>query len=165
MDRLHAPWRIDYLKAEPEEGCILCNAANADDDRRALVLYRGKHAFVILNKYPYTNGHLMVTPHAHVGDIQEIAPEVWTEIMTLCQQCCRALEQTCRPHGFNLGLNIGRVAGAGVEGHLHMHVVPRWNGDVNFMPVLADARVISQHIEESYEELAAVLRGIIEPSE
>jgi len=162
MDRLHAPWRIDYLKAEPESGCVLCNAIGRGDDRAALVLHRGENAFVIMNKYPYTNGHLMVAPYAHLGDLQAIVPAVWTEVMELCQLCCRALAIASRPHGFNLGLNIGRVAGAGVENHLHMHVVPRWNGDVNFMPVLADARVISQHIEETYDELAKVFLELTE---
>ncbi|NLH50090.1 MAG: HIT domain-containing protein [Myxococcales bacterium] len=154
MDRLNAPWRIDYIKSEKEEGCVFCNALRAADDRRMLILHRGRQAFVIMNKYPYTNGHVMVAPYAHLGSIAEITPEVWAEIMSLAQQAVQAIETTSKPHGFNLGINVGRVAGAGVEGHLHLHIVPRWNGDVNFMTVLADCRVINQHIEETYAALA-----------
>ena len=154
MDRLNAPWRIDYIKSEKEEGCVFCNALRAADDRRMLILHRGRQAFVIMNKYPYTNGHVMVAPYAHLGSIAEIAPEIWAEIMSLAQQAVQAIEATSKPHGFNLGINVGRVAGAGVEGHLHLHIVPRWNGDVNFMTVLADCRVINQHIEETYAALA-----------
>jgi ATP adenylyltransferase len=164
MDRLYAPWRMTYIKGEKEEGCVLCRAAQAADDRAVLVLERGRHAFVVLNKYPYTNGHLMVSPYAHVGAMGDLAPEVWTEMMTLTQLCVRALDAVSGPHGYNIGINVGRVAGAGVEDHLHLHVVPRWNGDVNFMPVLADCRVINQHIEESYQVLAAALAQLKQPA-
>jgi len=164
MDILNAPWRIDYIKSEKQEGCVLCNAARAADDRESLVLARGAKAFIMMNKYPYTNGHLMVAPYDHIGEITAIAPDVWTEIMTLAQMAVRALEATSRPHGFNLGVNVGRVAGAGVEDHLHLHVVPRWLGDVNFMPVLAQARVLNQHIGETYIALAAALAQLKDAS-
>jgi ATP adenylyltransferase len=157
MDTIQAPWRIDYIKGEKSGGCILCDAAKSDDDRKSLVLARGALAFVMMNKYPYTNGHLMVSPYAHIGAITEIPPEMWTEIMTLAQLAVRALEATAQPHGFNLGINVGRVAGAGVQDHLHLHIVPRWTGDVNFMPVLADVRVVNEHIEETYLALARAL--------
>ncbi|MDP8221985.1 MAG: HIT domain-containing protein [Candidatus Lernaella stagnicola] len=162
MDRIFAPWRIDYIKADqPEEGCVLCNAAQADDDAEKLVLHRGVHAYVIMNKYPYTNGHLMVSPYAHLGEMTALSTEMWAEVMELTTLCVRALEMYGRPHGFNIGMNIGRVAGAGVEGHLHMHVVPRWNGDVNFMPVLADVRVINEHIGETFAALRRAFEELI----
>lgn len=154
MNRMQAPWRIDYIKAAKEEGCVLCQALQRGNDRESLILQRNELAFVIMNKYPYTNGHLMVAPNEHLGDMTEVRPEVWREVMVLSQLCVRALDEVAQPHGYNLGINVGRVAGAGVLGHLHLHVVPRWNGDVNFMPVLAEVRVINQHIEEMYEDLA-----------
>jgi len=154
MNRMQAPWRIDYIRSAKEEGCILCGALEKGDDRGSLILHRGERAFVIMNKYPYTNGHLMVAPNEHLGDITEVRPEVWQEVMVLSQKCVRALDAVAQPHGYNLGINVGRGAGAGGLGHVHLHVVPRWNGDVNFMPVLANVRVINQHIEEMYEDLA-----------
>jgi ATP adenylyltransferase len=164
MDLLQAPWRIDYIKGERPEGCVLCNALASRDDRESLVLLRGVDAFVLLNRYPYTNGHLMIAPKSHLGSVAAIRPEVWTEIMTLMQVGVRALEAVSSPHGFNIGLNVGRAAGAGVEDHLHLHVVPRWNGDVNFMPVLAETRVINQHIEETYAALVEALAKLQAPA-
>jgi ATP adenylyltransferase len=158
---MHAPWRIDYIKAEMEDGCVLCTAAGSADDREKMVVHRGRDAYILMNKYPYTNGHLMVAPYAHLGSVAAITPEVWTEIMTLTQLGVAALERTSAPHGFNIGMNIGRMAGAGVEGHLHMHIVPRWNGDVNFMPVLADVRVVNQHIEEAYDALIGAIAELL----
>jgi len=154
MDRMHAPWRIGYIKGEKEEGCIFCTRPKLTDDRKNLILLRGETCFVMMNKYPYINGHLMVAPYEHIGRVEELPVAVWADIMAMAQQCVRALEMTMKPHGYNLGVNIGRVAGAGMEDHVHLHIVPRWNGDVNFMPVLADCRVISQHIEDAYDELA-----------
>lgn len=123
------------------------------DDRKMLILKRYEHCFAVMNKYPYTNGHLMVAPYEHISDFPALASETGLEMFTAVQECISVLRKTLQPHGFNVGLNLGLVAGAGVEDHLHFHVVPRWNGDNNFMPVLADCRVISEHLDESYLHL------------
>ena len=155
--RIWAPWRLAYVKdaaKDAEEGCIFCAKPAAEDDRTNLIVHRGERCFVILNKFPYTNGHLMVAPYEHIGALPEIDAETTAEMMALAQQAMRVLEQRYSPHGYNVGFNQGRVAGAGFEHHIHMHVVPRWGGDTNFMPVLADTRVMPQTLEESYEALA-----------
>ncbi len=155
--RIWAPWRLAYVKdasKDLEQECVFCAKPAEGDDRASLIVHRGERCFVILNLYPYTNGHLMVAPFEHIGAIQEIPAETTAEIMTLSQRAITILEETYAPHGFNVGFNQGRVAGAGVEHHIHMHVVPRWGGDTNFMPVLADTRVMPQTLEQSYEALA-----------
>jgi ATP adenylyltransferase len=129
---------------------VLCAALNAGDDQASLIVHRGEHCFVILNKYPYTNGHLMVAPYEHVDALQALDKATVGEMMELAQRGMKALESTYAPHGYNVGFNQGRVAGAGVEHHIHMHVVPRWGGDTNFMPVLADTRVMNQTLADSY---------------
>ena len=138
---------------DKESECIFCAALDAGDDDANLVLHRGERAFVILNKFPYTNGHLMVAPYEHVAELQKLDDETMAEIMSLAQRGMGALETTYAPHGYNVGFNQGRVAGAGVEHHIHMHVVPRWGGDTNFMPVLGDTRVMNQTLHDSYEAL------------
>lgn len=154
--RIWAPWRLDYVKdasKDMEEECIFCAKPVAGDDRANLIVHRGKHSFVILNLFPYTNGHLMVAPYEHVGRFQDLSPETTAEITALSQLAMRRLEDVYSPHGFNLGLNQGRVAGAGVEHHIHLHVVPRWGGDTNFMPVTADTRVMPQTLDQTFEAL------------
>jgi ATP adenylyltransferase len=153
--RIWAPWRLAYVKdaAKGTEECIFCAKPAADDDRASLIVHRGELCFVILNLFPYTNGHLMVAPYEHVGALTELGADTVAELMGLAQQSIRALESKYEPHGFNVGFNQGRVAGAGVEHHIHMHVVPRWGGDTNFMPVLGDTRVMPQSLEQSYEML------------
>jgi ATP adenylyltransferase len=151
-----APWRLKYVKdaaKDSEEECIFCAKPAAGDDTENLIVHRGERCFVILNLYPYTNGHLMVAPFEHVGRIQDIPVETTAEMMQLSQQAISILQERYEPHGFNVGFNQGRVAGAGVEHHIHMHVVPRWGGDTNFMPVLADTRVMPQTLEQAYEAL------------
>ena len=133
------------------DACVFCAALEAGDDEANLIVHRGDRSFVILNKFPYTNGHLMVAPYAHVAALQELDAETVAEIMALAQRGMNALETGYSPHGYNVGFNQGRVAGAGVEHHIHMHVVPRWGGDTNFMPVLGDTRVMNQTLEDSYE--------------
>jgi ATP adenylyltransferase len=133
------------------DACVFCAALEAGDDKANLIVHRGDHSFVILNKFPYTNGHLMVAPYAHVAALQELDAETVAEIMSLAQRGMDALDIGYSPHGYNVGFNQGRVAGAGVEHHIHMHVVPRWGGDTNFMPVLGDTRVMNQTLEDSYE--------------
>lgn len=153
MDRIWAPWRVDYLTQAPEPGCIFCVKPRQDLDSQNYILARGRECFVIMNLYPYTNGHLMVVPYRHTSDIDDLTPECCAEIFALLKTCRHALRDTMNPHGFNIGANLGRVAGAGIHDHVHFHIVPRWNGDTNFMPVLAEARVISEHIEETYFKL------------
>lgn len=154
--RIWAPWRLNYVKGaskDNEQECVFCAAGSAGDDREMLILHRGDKCFVILNKFPYTNGHLMVAPYEHLGALQNLPEDTLTEMMSLTQRAMSALQDAYDPHGFNVGMNQGRVAGAGVEHHVHMHVVPRWGGDTNFMPVLGDTRVMPQTLEQSLEQL------------
>ena len=158
-ERIWAPWRHKYVKhasEHEEEQCIFCAkpGEGPESDRENLILHRGERCFVILNKFPYTNGHLMVAPYEHVATLTALDGETLAEMMALTQQGMTILERIYSPHGYNVGCNQGRVAGAGVEHHIHMHVVPRWGGDTNFMPVLADTRVMPQTLEQSYEALA-----------
>ena len=157
-ERIWAPWRLKYVKHAKDDAdgeCIFCAFPDEGPARDAdnLIAHRGERCFVILNKFPYTNGHLMVAPYEHIGRLQEIPGETLAEMMALAQQAMDRLEQVYQPHGYNVGFNQGRVAGAGVEHHIHMHVVPRWAGDNNFMPVIADTKVMPQSIEQSYEAL------------
>ena len=154
--RIWAPWRLAYVKdasKDQEEECIFCAKPAQDDDPGNLIVHRGERCFVLLNIFPYTNGHLMVAPYEHLARLQDLEPGTIAEMMSLAQQAMEQLEQTYEPHGYNVGFNQGRVAGAGFEHHIHMHVVPRWGGDTNFMPVIADTRVMPQSLEESYEAL------------
>ena len=154
--RIWAPWRLAYVKdasKDIEEECIFCAKPAAGDDEANLIVHRGEHSFVILNLFPYTNGHLMVASYGHIGRIQDLPAETVAEMMALAQLAMRRLEDTYHPQGYNVGFNQGRIAGAGVEHHIHMHVVPRWAGDNNFMPVIADTKVMPQTIEQSYEAL------------
>jgi ATP adenylyltransferase len=154
--RIWAPWRLAYVKdasKDNEEECIFCAKPAEDDDAANLIVHRGERCFVILNLFPYTNGHLMVAPYEHVGRIQDLSAETVAEMMTLAQRAMSRLEEVYEPHGYNVGFNQGRVAGAGVEHHIHLHVVPRWGGDTNFMPVIADTKVMPQTLEQSYEAL------------
>lgn len=152
--RIWAPWRLRYVsKANEQSECVFCAKPTAGDDRAALIVHRGERCFVILNLYPYTSGHLMVAPFGHLGRMQDIEPATTAEMLDLAQRAMRQIERVYSPEGFNLGINQGRVAGAGVEGHIHLHVVPRWAGDNNYMPVLADTRVMPQSLEETYDAL------------
>ncbi len=164
MQQLWAPWRIEYVRMEKMDVCIFCKLPNGDDEKN-LILYRGKHAFVIMNNYPYNPGHVMVAPYRHVGEIEDLSEEEWEDIHTLTALMVRAIKMAMNPQGFNIGLNIGRVAGAGIEGHLHVHIVPRWNGDTNFMPVISDTKVIVQGIRENYKELKREIEKLISSSE
>lgn len=157
--RIWAPWRLEYVKdasKDIEEECVFCAkpGEGAEHDEENLIVHRGERCFVILNKFPYTNGHLMVAPYEHLASLPALDAETVAELMALAQRAMAVLEERYSPHGYNVGFNQGRVAGAGVEHHIHMHVVPRWGGDTNFMPVLADTRVMPQTLEQSYEALA-----------
>ncbi|HZY90513.1 MAG TPA: HIT domain-containing protein [Gemmataceae bacterium] len=164
MDQLWAPWRLSYVtaaKAPSEEGaCFICEGLAGDDDRRHLIALRTGRSVVVLNRYPYNNGHLLVAPCAHKGKLDELTPEELLETNETVRRVVRALDELMRPDGYNIGLNLGRVAGAGLPGHLHWHVVPRWHGDTNFMPVLADAKVIVQSLDALYDLLAGRLRDV-----
>ena len=154
--RIWAPWRLAYVKdasKDIEEECIFCAKPAQDDDVANLIVHRGEQSFVILNLFPYTNGHLMVAPFDHIARLQDVEPDVTAEMIGLAQQAMRQMDEVYDPEGFNVGMNQGRVAGAGVDGHIHLHVVPRWAGDNNYMPVLADTRVMPQSLEESYDAL------------
>jgi ATP adenylyltransferase len=155
--RIWAPWRLEYVKGASTDAkkdeCIFCTAPAEDDDRENLIVHRGESCFVILNKFPYTNGHLMVAPYAHIATLPELDSATVTELMTLAQRAMVALDEAYGPTGYNAGLNQGRIAGAGIDTHIHLHVVPRWAGDTNYMPVLADTRVMPQSLEDSYDSL------------
>ena len=151
---LWAPWRLDYIKsADEQDGCFLCDASVLADEE-ALRVRLGERALVVLNKYPYASGHLLVAPRRHVGGFDELEDGEALEIHRLAGAGMHTLEDTYGAQGFNLGWNIGRVAGAGLPGHVHLHVVPRWNGDTNYMPVLADVKVLPEHLQESRRKLA-----------
>jgi ATP adenylyltransferase len=152
---LWAPWRLEYVgSADEEEGCLFCNAAESGDDEAALVVHRGRLTIVLVNKFPYASGHFMVAPYRHVGDFGELSDEEALELHRLAGHGIGALAQIYEPQGYNLGWNLGRIAGAGVVDHVHLHVVPRWAGDTNFMPVLADVKVIPEHLAETRRRLA-----------
>jgi ATP adenylyltransferase len=153
--RLWAPWRLEYIRGEDDPGCFLCRAVEADPaaDREHQLVHRGELCFVILNKYPYNSGHVMVSPNVHVPSIEELGPDQLAEMMDLTKRSIAVLRSVYRPDGFNLGINQGKAAGAGVEEHVHLHVVPRWAADTNFMPVIADTRVLPQALDDSWAEL------------
>jgi ATP adenylyltransferase len=155
VERLWAPWRLEYItSADEQPGCVFCDAVEGDDEER-LVVRRGRGTIVLLNKFPYASGHLMVAPQRHVGDFGDLEDGEVIELHRLASGGIGALAQTYGPQGYNLGWNLGRVAGAGVTDHVHLHVVPRWAGDTNFMPVLADVKVMPEHLQETRRRLAA----------
>jgi ATP adenylyltransferase len=158
MRRLWSPWRSEYVgAAEPPEGCIFCRFGEEPDDARNLVALRGERAFVVLNRFPYNSGHLMIAPYEHVADFTRLDAATLGELMSLLQRCLRALREEYGPDGYNAGMNLGEAAGAGVADHLHLHLVPRWVGDTNFMPALADVKVMPELLGQSHEKLAAAL--------
>jgi len=157
MDRLWAPWRIGYVsQPNKEDECFLCEAAGSCDDQRSMVVLRGRTSFCMLNRWPYNNGHLMVAPVTHKADLADLTDAELLEQMQLLRRCRDNLAAAVKPHGYNIGLNLGKAAGAGLAGHMHWHIVPRWEGDTNFMPVLSDAKVIAQSLESLYELLRQV---------
>lgn len=163
MNSLHAPWRMDYirsLQAQPPgngDECFVCAAAAAGTDpaamRRTLVLWTTEHSVVLMNKFPYTNGHLLIAPKAHQAELEDLSPPELLDLQAQTAESVRLLKAAMAPQGFNIGINLGRCAGAGLPGHLHQHVVPRWNGDVNFMSVVGDVRIVPQALSLLYDEL------------
>jgi ATP adenylyltransferase len=160
MERLFSPWRSQYIESfsAPGDGrCILCDAAQPGDDAARLVVLRGKTCYVVMNRYPYNSGHLMVVPYHHCSSLVDLTPDEASEAMSLLQRMMQALQAVSNPDGFNVGANIGRPAGAGIDQHVHLHLVPRWNGDTNFMPVLADTKMISEDMLATYQKLRVQL--------
>ncbi|MEK7817069.1 MAG: HIT domain-containing protein [Actinomycetota bacterium] len=155
MERpIWAPWRIEYILGEKEEGCLFCNILSKNRDVENLILYRGRSNFVIMNLYPYNPGHLMVAPYEHISELEDLGVEETTEMMELNRRCIRVLKERMAPHGLNVGFNLGELGGASIKEHLHLHIVPRWRGDNNFMPVISDMRVVPQSLAETYRVLA-----------
>ncbi|HBG45985.1 MAG TPA: HIT family hydrolase [Deltaproteobacteria bacterium] len=148
MRQMWAPWRSEYIHAEKEAGCVFCKATAARPGE-GLVLFNGSVSVVVLNKFPYNSGHLMVAPSRHVAKVEELTPEESIDMFRLIRHCTSVLTKAMNPGGFNIGMNVGKAAGAGIDDHLHMHVVPRWNGDINFMPVLSDVKVIPEHLQKT----------------
>jgi ATP adenylyltransferase len=149
-----APWRMEYILAPKPVGCIFCDKPQEQRDAEHLILWRGTTAFVIMNRYPYNNGHVMVVPHVHAASLGDLAACQRAELFELTMVCEQVLQQALHPHGFNIGLNLGAAAGAGIAEHLHIHIVPRWAGDTNYMTVVGEIRVIPQHLIHTYQTLA-----------
>jgi ATP adenylyltransferase len=152
--RLWAPWRLEYIKGPKPDECIFCAGPASGDDEAAYIVARADRCFVILNAYPYANAHVMVAPYEHTGSLEDLDDPTLLELMTLSTRSMAAIRGAYSPDGFNLGVNQGKVAGAGVDDHVHLHVVPRWSGDNNFMPVIASTRVLPQSLDDSYQALA-----------
>jgi ATP adenylyltransferase len=153
MKYLWAPWRIRYIRSEKPKGCILCDLPAQNKDKENYILFRGKKNFIMLNSFPYNPGHLMIAPFRHTGNLEDLTAEERNEHYELVCRCISVLKKELNPGGFNMGANLGGVAGAGVEDHFHSHVVPRWNGDTNYVPVLGDVRVVPQALADTYDAL------------
>jgi len=165
MENLWAPWRLDYILGPKPDECVFCLPSHLDEDRERLVLYRGTHSFVIMNKYPYNNGHLMVTPFRHLMCPTALSTEESNEIMDLIKESVKILKAGFNPQGINVGLNIGEAGGAGIREHLHFHLVPRWNGDSSFMAVFSETRVIPEHLLSTYDRLKPLFDRLGESSQ
>jgi ATP adenylyltransferase len=153
MKTLWAPWRMEYIRSKKPSACIFCLEEQTGKDRENLVLHRTPFSFVMLNRYPYSNGHLLVASHRHVATLDGLSGEEVLDLFELMKFSCRVLSDAASPQGFNIGINLGKAAGAGVEEHIHVHIVPRWNGDTNFMSVIADLRVMPENLMATYDEL------------
>lgn len=160
MERLWAPWRMEYLLEEKPDGCIFCRGRDGDDDRKSLVLHKTASAVVMMNRYPYVNGHLMVAPRLHTGSLHDLSSGELLDLMETTRLCQTVLTADMKPAGFNIGLNLGSAAGAGIADHLHMHIVPRWPGDTNFMTVLGDVRVLPEALKVRYDRLLSLFKGV-----
>ncbi len=153
MEQIWAPWRIEYIEMEKPEGCILCDKPKENNDVLNYILYRGGKNFIIMNRYPYNPGHLMIAPYRHIANLEELSDEELYEHYQIVSRSLKVLRQVFNPGGFNIGINMGRAAGAGIEEHVHTHIVPRWHGDTNFMPVVADTKVVSEALAGTYGKL------------
>lgn len=158
MKRLWAPWRIKYITEGRSGGCLFCEKAGEGRDRENYILYRGGRCFIMLNIYPYNNGHLMIAPYRHLASIEDLDYEECSELMELAKRCLKALREAMKAEGFNIGVNVGRVAGAGVEDHVHLHIIPRWLGDTSFMPIIAETKVMNEALSSTYEKLLKLFK-------
>lgn len=164
MEVMWAPWRGVYInQTASDEGCIFCTKPQRDPalDAEQLILHRGEHCFILMNLYPYNTGHLLIAPYAHLGSLELLPPETTAEMMLLAQKCEHAIRAAMKPDGFNLGVNEGKVAGAGFADHVHLHVVPRWNGDTNFMPVIGGVKVMPEFLQQTYEKIKTELDLVV----
>lgn len=161
MKRLWAPWRFQYFQGPPPEACIFCTFPREGQDRERRILYQGRRVYAILNTFPYASGHLMLVPHRHIADLEDLEDTEILELLHLTAAAMQAIRNVYRPEGFNIGVNIGRAAGAGIADHLHIHVVPRWVGDTNFMPVLGEVKVLPEDLTVTYDRLAEALRTVL----
>ena len=165
FEKLWAPWRMKYIEGingKNDGECIFCEKPKEDNDKKNFIIYRGKKCFVILNIFPYNNGHLLVVPYEHTSEIKDLDSETMLELMKTTNIVIETIKKTMRPDGFNIGMNLGRTAGAGIQEHLHMHIVPRWNGDTNYMPVIGCTKVISESLEDAYEKLSKAIENYSE---
>lgn len=160
MKRIWAPWRIEYILSPKPDYCIFCEYPKKRDEE-AYILYRGEKVFAMMNIYPYNTGHVMIAPYTHTPSIEDLSREESSELMEVAKLMIRALRETMSPDGFNLGFNIGRIAGAGIEDHIHMHIVPRWAGDTNFMPIISNVKVIPESIRETYTKIRERLEELV----
>ena len=161
MKKLWAPWRIEYITKDKSKECIFCSLPKLDDDKKNFILFRGKHCFVIMNIYPYNSGHLMVSPYRHLACITKLDTEESLEMTEITKNSIQILREVNAPEGFNVGFNLGKSGGAGYDEHIHSHIVPRWTGDNNFMPALAETRVIPEHLEKTYDKLAPNFKKLL----
>jgi ATP adenylyltransferase len=154
MKVIWAPWRMEYVGSDQaSEGCIFCPADEPTQDEKRLILYRGEWSIVLMNRFPYSNGHLLIAPLRHISSFDSLSPDEKLDLLNMMERSMSVLKEVMNPGGFNIGMNLGKVAGAGVEDHMHFHIVPRWNGDTNYMTVLGEVRIIPEHIRATYEKL------------
>lgn len=158
MKTLWAPWRIEYITGEKDNGCIFCDKPKEGNDKENLILFKGETSFIIMNRYPYSNGHLMAVPYRHTNNMSELNDNERLELMNLTTKCIEILD-IMNPDGFNVGMNLGTAGGAGIDDHLHFHVIPRWNGDTNFMPLIGDVKVMPEYLEDTYKTLSEQIKN------
>lgn len=158
MKTLWAPWRIEYITGEKDNGCIFCDKPEEGKDKENLILFKGETSFIIMNRYPYSNGHLMAVPYRHTNNMSDLNEAERLELMNLTTKCIEILD-IMNPDGFNIGMNLGTAGGAGIDDHLHFHIVPRWNGDTNFMPLIGDVKVMPEYLEDTYKTLSEQIKN------
>lgn len=165
MEHLWAPWRMKFIEElrSKGSGCLFCELAAEGDDKKRLILHRGKCVYAVMNRFPYNNGHIMIVPYKHTGSLEDLEDAEYAEIMRICSHSLRIMQKTLEAEGFNCGFNIGKVAGAGVKDHIHLHVVPRWTGDANFLPIIGETRTMLEYLEDTYNRLIGEFERIKEP--